>query len=381
MFNTEKLNTQKFLNGLLVVVFAVGAIYMYYARIDRIMTTNIKGGDFKVFTDAASSFIDGTSPYADAIESFSDLDTDPNSKGYAYPSGYLYMYSILYTAENIFLYTFDLEVPAYAIYALPFFIFHFLITIFIYKFLKNEALYIRLFACTLWLFNPYFLTKGDFENRDLVPIFLSLVAFYYLKKDSVITGALLAGSMLFKIYPVILVPLFLFEVKNKKQFVLAGLLTFFAGSLPFLTSFTELKNYILGGFFVHGDRFIQGRPFLWYLRYYYKLDLIEVVPFKIYALLSVTSAWVLTVVLYALKYKNLFFTTVWAFLLFYLFTPVLNRTYILWGLPFFAIAYCGIKKPRLKIVYTIILFLGWLFLYWYLDIWNDGFDIWHPSIY
>ena len=84
-------------------------------------------------------------------------------------------------------------------------------------------------------------------------MFLALI---FLEKDDVLAGALLALSIVFKTFPVILIPLFLIKTKNKWKFLGAAALVGVFFSLPFLTSIENFMTYLNGTIFVHTESFI-----------------------------------------------------------------------------------------------------------------------------
>lgn len=361
---------------LFLIIFVVG----YATKVNSILNTNIQGGDFETFISASKDFLQGKSPYDYTVKSFQNTENDPNAKGYAYPPGYLYVFTTLFVLESLLKLNLHTNINPVLIYGLPFIIFHVLTTVYILKILNKSSPLLKLIAVSLWIFNPYFVAKGDFASKDMIPIFLSVASLYYLKKDSVISGALFAAAVMFKVYPIILLPIFFLESLDKRKFVAAAAIIGIAGSGPFLLP-SNIKNYILGTFFVHGDRYVQGRPFLWYLRYYFKIDFIELIPFKLLAIGSLLGSWIFTGIYYLTKYKNRFIAVAVSFCIFYSLTPVLNRTYILWGIPFFSILLGKIQNKKLARLYLILLILFWVFMTWYLKQWNSGFDIWHPDIY
>ncbi|EAZ88132.1 hypothetical protein CY0110_10907 [Crocosphaera chwakensis CCY0110] len=53
---------------------------------------------------------------------------------------------------------------------------------------------------------------------DLFPSFLTILAFYYLFKQPIISGILLGCGILAKLYPVILLPVFIIYFFQRKNF-------------------------------------------------------------------------------------------------------------------------------------------------------------------
>jgi hypothetical protein len=188
--------------------------------------------------------------------------------------------------------------------------------------------------------------KNSLAGFDAVPILFMVLALWQLEKEDVLAGLFFALGILFKTFPVILFPLFLFRTKKPLKFLAAGFITAFAFSIPFMTSVSDFWIYIQGSLLVHGERFVQGRPFLYYISYYYDVELFRIISFSFYSLGSIFSGWILISVnklLEVLKkpflkcwhLENKYSVAVLPFLSFYLLTPVLNRTYLLWGIPVF----------------------------------------------
>jgi hypothetical protein len=202
---------------------------------------------------------------------------------------------------------------------------------------------------------------------------------YLLKKDSVLSGASYALSVGVKTFPLILLPIMLFKTKDKKSFIISVLIVGLVVSLPFMNSLDNFVTYLNGAVLIHSQRFIQGRPFLFYISYFYKIEFFQIIPFKVYTLLALFGGWVVCSLLYLKKVvRNEYILSLIAFTIFYVFTPVLNRTYLLWFLPIFSVGLYYIIEKRYIYLYYIATLSFWLFYYYYLIGWKDGFHIWRP---
>ena len=154
----------------------------------------------------------------------------------------------------------------------------------------------------------------------------------------------------------------------------------FTISIPFLTSYEDFMTYLQGSLLVHSQRFVQGRPFLFYISYYYNIELFQIIPFEIYTYLASFLGLFFVPVLYFLfRIKDKYILSLIIFLNFYLFTPVLNRTYTMWFLPVLLVGSFNLaSKTKYKYLYYVIVFFYYAFYYWYLIQWKDGFHIWRP---
>jgi hypothetical protein len=236
-----------------------------------------------------------------------------------------------------------------------------------------------LFSLTLWFVAPYIVLKHNYVYVDPIPIFLMFLSLYLLKKDSVLSGASYALSVGVKTFPLVLLPIMILSTKDKKKFLIAGAIVGISFSLPFMTSIDDFMTYLNGAILIHSQRFIQGRPFLFYISYFYKVEFFQIIPFRVYTLLAMFGGWILTTTLYYLKLvKNEYILSLIAFVVFYTFTPVLNRTYLLWFLPIFSVGTYYIFKKRYMVLYYAATLSFWIFYYYYLIDWKDGFHIWRP---
>lgn len=354
------------------------------------------GGDYSTHLRAISDLFAGKSPYAWTLETYANLENDPTNKGYAYFPGILYVNGFLYLISLILQLGFGLTAPwlspAFVLH-LPGILAHLGVGVFLANyFLQRKKAYLPgLFAVSFWVFNFYFVLKGSLAGFDAVPVLFLLFALDRLEKDDVLAGVFFALSVLFKTFAVITFPLFLLRSKKAWKFLAAGFLVALTFSLPFMRSWQDFWIYVQGALLVHGDRFIQGRPFLQYIAWYGQIEFFRIIPFGFYSLSSIFSGWVLIFFnkilmkikeLQKLSLEGKYAISALPFLSFYALTPVLNRTYLLWGIPFFLLGsyeIFGVSKKRWKkALYYALNISYWIFCYWYLAQWKDGFHIWHP---
>ncbi|MDC0449088.1 glycosyltransferase 87 family protein [bacterium] len=342
------------------------------ALFQRLSLFDQVGKDVYSYERAVLDLLTGRNPYSWTVESYSNPD-DPTNHGFAYLPGLMYIYAPLYMVHV------KTGLPFQYLWKIPILLADIGIGVLLLRFFKDKPLWLTLISLVAWFFNPYFYYKQNYVYTDPLPIFFMLAALFVLKKDDVGAGALYAVSVALKTFPYLLFPIFLFKSKNKKDFLLAGLMAGFVFVLPFLKSVADFTTFLNGAIFVHGNRFIQGRPFLFYISYFYNVELFQIIPFKVYTLLASFSGWVVCTILYLKKWlRNRYVLSLISFGLFYLFTPVLNRTYLMWAVPVFLIGSYELVKNKKAVVYFSLVVSAWSFYYWYLAQWKDGFHIWRP---
>ncbi len=361
----------KLLLFLTIVVVVVGTYKRLVIALD-----GGAGGDYSTHIRAVDELLLGKNPYAWTVASYATLDADPGNKGYAYLPGIMYMNSVLKIASLFFSYSLGINL------ALPF-LMKFpgilatlsVVGFFVVIFYKKDH-WALLFSTVLWLFNPYFYIKESLLGYDAVTIALMVWSLFYLAKDEVTSGVLYALSVIFKTFPVILGFIFLLRTKDRIRFILAAAYIFLLVSVPF---YTDLETFLKGSVFVHGNRFVQGRPYLYYISYFYHVELFRIISFEFYSIASIVSGWLVAIVLEKLGWiKDKFALAVFPFLTFYLFTPVLNRTYPIWGMPIFLVGTYRLFTGKYRFLFYVLNFGYWVFVCWYLRQWKDGFHIWHP---
>jgi len=331
------------------------------------------GKDVSAYQKAVEDLLTGVNPYVWTLESFSNPD-DPGNHGYAYLPGFMYVLSPLYITSLV------TNIPFEVLWKIPVFLGDIGVGILLCLYLYKKNYPALLAGLLLWFFNPYFYIKGSYVYTDPLTIFFMFLSLYYLEKDDVLSGTFYGISIALKTFPYLLFPVMLLNAKNKKNFLIAGLLIGLVVSLPFMTSIETFRTYLEGAVFVHSERFIQGRPFLFYISYFYHIELFQIIPFQVYTLLASFFGWVVALALYLLfKIKDKYILSLVILLNFYLFTPVLNRTYTMWFLPVFILGtYNLFSKTKYKYLYFVALIGYFVFYYWYLIQWKDGFHIWKP---
>lgn len=337
------------------------------------------GGDLQTHIRAVEELNTGINPYLWTIESFHN-DKDPNNKGYAYFPSIMYVNTPLRLLSIQMTNSYSDSITLMSkLYFLPGIIANVFICMFFIVFYYRINKFAMLFSLIFWLFNPYFVLKQNLLAYDAITIAFLLWALYFLQKDDVISGVLFAIAFSFKTFPIILLFVFLLKSKSAIKFILSGAFVGLFLSIPFLKSFFDFSTYLKGAFFVHGNRFIQGRPFLFYISYFYKVELFQIIPFKFYSIGSIVFGWISSVLLYFTNLiKNKYALSVFPFIIFYVLTPVLNRTYVVWGIPFFLVGFYNLFGKKYKFLFYGVNVFYWFFIYWYLGQWKDGFHIWRP---
>ncbi len=344
----------------------------------RLPFFNTPGGDLNTYRNAATDLLSGINPYIWTVKSYSD-EVSAGHHGFAYLPLILYLNSLAFVLEM------SLQVPFYVVAKLPNLIFDLAVGFFLFKYFWNrgngekKSLFPALLVTALWLFNPYILLRHDYNYTDAIPVLFTLLALYYLDLDDVASGTFLALSIASKPFAIILLPIFLIKSKNPiKLFSSSAIVGLFL-SLPFMRSIKDFTTYLNGAIFVHTDRYVQGRPFLFFISYYLKVELVQIIPLKIYVWCSTILPLLFsTIVLFFKRNFDKYSLALGSLLIFYAFTPVLNRTHMLWALPLVPLAFSKYLNTKKSWVFYLSLFLYWGFYYAYMSIWKDGFDIWHP---
>ena len=355
--------------GLLAV-----ALLLVLGTVNRLLDFGGIGKDSQTYVTAITSFFSGENPYEHTIKSYENKD-DVGGHGYAYFPGFLYLFGYLYFIALKVGINYDV------LWKMCVLLFDLGTAVLIFKHLYKSNYFVAFTGALVWLFNPYLTVEyTNFNHVDPVPVFFCLLALLYLSKDSVLSAVFFTLSVIFKPFALIFLPLFLLKSKNKRAFIVACAVVFIAVSLPFLTSIDDITTYLKGSLFVHSSRVLQGRPFLFYLSYFGKIELFRIIPLVVYSSMATYFGWVLIIAgWYLLKIRNSFVLASMSAINFLIFTPVLNRTYLLWFLPIFIVASyqiaAGFKKLYLFYSFTVGY---WMFCYWYLFQWKDGFHVWHP---
>mgnify|MGYP001598760228 FL=1 len=370
-------------------------------------------GDLGTYKKAIETFISGGNPYSETVESYADLKSNPGDKGFAYPPFLLYLYAPFHAVHLYFQsnYPHGYYFTERFYFDLVGFLADIGTGVLIYlimRGLKVSKLAI-LFGLFVWFFNPYIYKSNDYYPNDLVVVFLTTLALYFsgIKKDQVLSGFFLGLASATKTYPILLFPIMLYfsspntaeinslnslirysytKLKGSRYFLISFALSLFLLSLSFMSSFDNFLTFIHGSLLVQSERFVQGRPFLYYISYFYKVEFLRMVPFNVYTTLAAVSGIIISFVLavlsngrqYLKRVCNVFSLSAIILAFFYLFTPVLNRTYLIWIIPSLCVAFFNLFQHKKLVFGYMAVTAFWLFYYFYLLPWKDGFHIWHP---
>ncbi len=362
----------------------VYTILFCVAAYQRVIVFSDTGKDINAYQQSAVDLLEGRNPYTRTIASYENKD-DPGDHGFAYLPMFLYIYAFCY----LLMLKFGWLLPY--LQKIPVLLGDLGVGLLMINIIKNKRFgtsEVGMFVFSVvslltWFFNPYFYLKQNYVYSDPLPVFFMLAALFYLEKDDVLAGSLFALSIALKTFPVLLLPLFFIKSKNKLTFLAAAGIVGLIVSSPFLFNIDDFATYIRGSLLVHSDRIVQGRPFLFFISYFYDIELFRIISFKTYTALASFGGWLLIVLFYYKKIiTNKYLLAALAFVPFYLFTPVLNRTYLLWFLPLLLVGvYQGTSSKSKEVGFILSAFIAagfWGFYFFYLLIWKDGFHIWHP---
>jgi len=370
-----------------VEICIIIALFFYGIKI-RVQYFDQESKDIVAHTRAIEELKTGINPYLWTVESYSNPN-DSTNHGFAYLPGMLYLNTFLLEISEV------IGIHFKYLWKVPTLLADIGIGLFLLKKTRDKSLLVKVLALSMWFFNPYAYFRGGYTYFDPVTILLMLLSLHYLQKNNFKSGVLYALSISTKTFPYLIFPVFVIkllpetieQIKNKKnicktelsKFLIAGLSIAVLISIPFMRSVQDFLTYLNGAIFVHSNRFVQGRPFLFYISYFYKIELFQIIPFKVYALLASFSGWAMLTVLYLRKLvKDKYIMSVIPFLGFYVFTPVLNRTYLIWVIPLFVIGTIRLFKNRKLILVFFANIVFYIFYAWYLLQWEDGFHIWRP---
>lgn len=204
--------------------------------------------------------------------------------------------------------------PLMAYFFIPFSLFSFYVSLFIFslltillfiwsifilsKFVREKWWYFVI-ATVIFIFSPFFFLHLDHGQTNIPIIFLiSLCFLFYLKQKYKIAGLLLAASIMFKLMPIIFLPYFF--IKNKKVFystlVFLFLFCLFFGFDTMMDFMAAILSF--GSDSINAGGWNVGLGGLFYNRFtYHLLTLSQAQP-----ILSVLSV-VIVAVFYYLFYK------------------------------------------------------------------------------
>ena len=187
----EKIKLIKYLKIFLIVIvfgLAIGKRLPYF---------NDSSKDIYAYERAIHDLFFGINPYKWTIKSYSNPD-DPTNHGYAYLPGLLYLFSGLYFVHLKS--GLSLEV----LWKIPVILADIAVGILLVKYFFKKNYPVAFFSTLMWFFNPYNFFRTGYTYADPIPILLMFLAVIFLEKDDVLAGALLALSIVFKTFPIIL---------------------------------------------------------------------------------------------------------------------------------------------------------------------------------
>jgi len=354
--------------GLVLCVF-LSSSYLKYRVLDE------AGGDFSTYKKAVRDFIAGKNIYKDTVESYEPGSNEEH--GYAYFPTMLYIYTPLYKLSLATHY------PLQRVWKASVFIADIGVGLMILKILWKKNYWASLAGVAFWWLNPFLIIRKSGVYTEPFGVFFILLALYYLEKDDVKSGIFYAISFSFKSFPIILLPLFLIKSKNKLKFLLGAAAFALIISIPFMRSVQDFIWYLQGAFFVHGAREPQGRPLLFFITYYTSVPLFSLAIANIYRYACIILGWISTsYLILKKKIQDKYILSMISFIIFYLFTPVLTRTYMLWFIPIYTIGMFNVferKKEgfagKNKIYFFLSLIAFYVFYAWYLSLWSKGLRI------
>lgn len=365
-----------------VVKVGVLVLFVLWTSFQKYKVFDESGGDFEAYRNATKDLLSGVNPYEYTVKSFTqeyDEWGDEIRHGYAYLPGLMYVQAPLYLLSNAINYPLP-RVWRFPLLAVDMAISGILIWVLYKK--DNWMRYLEtLFAVVVWSFHPFFAVIGSYTNWEPYAVFFLLVALVALEKKPDLAAVMFSIAVAFKTFPVILLPLFLLKTKNKLRFLMIGALIYFVISIPFMGSWEDFGQYIQGSLLVHGSRELQGRPILSYLTLITPLNFYQVLLASLYSALAMLTSWIIpTVLLVKKKITNKYILAMISFGLYFLFTPVLNRTHLIWGIPFLILGLFEATKNK-KWIYFVGLATFYVFYAWYLSMWFRGFRFDGNSIY
>jgi len=358
LFSNHKLGLMN-----VVLVLIVVSAFLY-----RLPLLGQEGSDYKTYQSAVSSYLSGGNPYYETLASYKLKYGD---HGYAYLPGLLNIFALLALLGA------PLQIPNALLWQLPLLVADVFIGIFIFKHISKSSLAMASFGSLLWFFNPYVLLKGNtYTHTEPIALALLLGSLAWVYKKPVTSGFVYAVGILVKTLPILMLPVLLTlpTVGKKLRFVVGCVLAVFVFCLPFMASLSDFRTMLAGSLFVHGSRGVQGRPLLYFISYTFGIEAFQLVSFQIYSYLSIFTGWlVFLIARYFGKVKNLYMVAFFCFGAFTILTPVFNRSYSLWVLPFLILGFADKFKEKNRWAYYLALFTYIVFFVFYFRAWEYGF--------
>lgn len=203
-----------------------------------------------------------------------------------------------------------------------------------------------------WLFNPFsFYLIYVIENFDIFPVFLTVLAYYWLRSKPSLSFLIFGLAISLKLYPVIFLPFFLFyQNKNPDKIAKYALIT----SIPVIVSVLP---------FAFNQSFWQS---------FFGSGLTQkIIELKFYNLPVFPLVYISILIFYLFsKKKDLPYQI---FLIFLLFISTVNfhPQWLLWFLPFIFLLK-SLDRPSIYIPLLIISFL----IFAYIFLFNDNYLTW-----
>ena len=360
-----KNNKGRVVKVLLLLAIFLLSTYLRYRVFDE------AGGDFESYRKAVEDFISGVNPYKWTVMTY-----EKPEKGLEH--GYAYLPSLLYIQSLLYFFYDNFHIPLQRLWKLPILATDLGVGLLLCVLMFKKSFTALLFSLIMWFFNPHFLLYGSYTNTEPITIFFVFLSLYFLGIKNKLSVLLYSLAISFKTYPIILIPIF-FAIVKRKKLIIIGLLLFLIISIPFFKSTEDLVYYIKGSLLVHGERGVQGRPILSYISYYlqgYNISFLQYSFFKFYVYSALFSGGLLTIFLfYKKKVEDKYLLSSLSFFCFYILTPVLNRTHLMWVMPIYIIAVFNRYFGKSPFKFYVLASAYYLFYLLYLMQWSDGFDV------
>jgi hypothetical protein len=228
----------------------------------------------------------------------------------------------------------------------PYIILDIFIAYLLYKISKSKLIF------TIWLFNPLsFYLIYILGNFDILPVFLTLLSLYILKKSTNTSLLLFGIAIALKLYPLLLLPFYILSISKNPIHIIKNC---FIALIPLILTVIPFANnsYFWQSFFGSGltQKIIEQR-----------LYNIPIFP-AIYILLLISTYFSKTINIY----KSIFY-------IFLLFVSVVNfhPQWLLWFLPFIFLQNNFLSNKFLILFSLLSVFnLAYIFLF------NDNYLFW-----
>lgn len=231
---------------------------------------------------------------------------------------------------------------------IPYLIFDLLTGLILYKLYKNKKI------LYFWLFNPISIYLiYILGNFDIIPSFLTLLSFYFIKNNKQFLSYLIIGiAIALKIYPVIFLPfLFFYDKKNvfkNIKYAIFSAVPLILSILPFIKQQSFYDSFI-------GSGLTQ-----------------KILEYKINGLPIFPILFILIVINYFFsKSEHKFEIGILQTFLIFIGLVKFHPQWIMWFFPFILIFFIN-SKIKVKIYFAI--FFALIFLY--IILFNDNYLIW-----